>query len=223
MEAVTEELGLRERKRRATRLAIQRAAIDLASERGLEGVTVEEISRVANVSPRTFFNYFSSKDTAVVGEVPELPDEAAIERFVNAGPAEPLLDGIAELLAQALLADDPSSDEAEPEHAHDQALHDRRRELLRLHPQLFALKFASMREFETRLETVVERRLVADRPALAAKPDELRSRALMATYVAFAGVRHAWSCWADRGGRDSLVVRLRESFALLASLSTPAT
>jgi AcrR family transcriptional regulator len=62
----TAEPGLRERKRLATRRAIQHAAISLA-EQGLERVTVDEISRIADISPRTFFNYFPSKEDAVLG------------------------------------------------------------------------------------------------------------------------------------------------------------
>jgi len=56
------EPGLRERKRLATRRAIQFAVLELVSERGLEGVTVDEVSRRADVSARTFFNYFASKE-----------------------------------------------------------------------------------------------------------------------------------------------------------------
>ncbi|HVV46483.1 MAG TPA: TetR family transcriptional regulator [Bryobacteraceae bacterium] len=59
------ESGLRERKRRETRAALSLAALRLCFQRGWENVTVEEIADAANVSPRTFRNYFSTKAEAV--------------------------------------------------------------------------------------------------------------------------------------------------------------
>lgn len=60
------ELGLRERKKLATRRALAMAAWRLAFERGLEQTRVEDIAAEAGVSPRTFNNYFSSKEDAMV-------------------------------------------------------------------------------------------------------------------------------------------------------------
>jgi AcrR family transcriptional regulator len=57
--------GLRERKRRATRTALSMAATRLCLERGWEHVTVDDIAERANVSPRTFRNYFSTKAEAI--------------------------------------------------------------------------------------------------------------------------------------------------------------
>jgi AcrR family transcriptional regulator len=57
--------GLRERKKVATRQALQKAAMRLAIERGLDGVLVEDIADAAGVSARTFNNYFASKYEAI--------------------------------------------------------------------------------------------------------------------------------------------------------------
>lgn len=61
----------RDRKKNQTRDALTAAALRLAAERGVEQVTVEEIADAADVSARTFFNYFSSKDEAITGRDPQ--------------------------------------------------------------------------------------------------------------------------------------------------------
>jgi AcrR family transcriptional regulator len=58
-------VGLRERKKLATRQALSSAALRLAVERGLDNVTIEDITAEADVALRTFRNYFSSKYEAV--------------------------------------------------------------------------------------------------------------------------------------------------------------
>lgn len=62
----TPETSLRERKKLETRRVIRRVALDLATEHGLEELTVEAIAQGADISPRTFFNYFSHKEDALV-------------------------------------------------------------------------------------------------------------------------------------------------------------
>lgn len=60
-------VGLRERKRLATRAAIEHAAITLVGELGYDSVTVALICERAEVSQGTFFNYFPTKDAAIAG------------------------------------------------------------------------------------------------------------------------------------------------------------
>ncbi|MBF4995247.1 TetR family transcriptional regulator [Arthrobacter gandavensis] len=72
--------GLRERKRRDTEKRIELAAVRGALERGFEAVTVDEICEKAVISRSTFFNYFPSRDAAIVGRpMNVLPQEAANE------------------------------------------------------------------------------------------------------------------------------------------------
>ena len=61
-----EPTGLRERKKAETRTAISQAVLHLALDRGLEAVTADDIAAAANVSVRTFHNYFGTKEEALV-------------------------------------------------------------------------------------------------------------------------------------------------------------
>jgi AcrR family transcriptional regulator len=70
-EASPLEASRRDRKKRATRRAIRNAALDLVAARGFAHVTIEEIAQAADVAPRTFFNYFPSKESALIGSDPE--------------------------------------------------------------------------------------------------------------------------------------------------------
>jgi AcrR family transcriptional regulator len=60
------ELGLRERKKLRTHEAIVAAAMKLFTERGFDSVTVAEVARAADVSEKTVFNYFPTKEDLVV-------------------------------------------------------------------------------------------------------------------------------------------------------------
>lgn len=58
--------GLRERKKLQTRKALARAAIRLFAEQGYATTTIDDIAAAANVSRRTFFRYFRSKDEVFI-------------------------------------------------------------------------------------------------------------------------------------------------------------
>lgn len=83
--------GLRERKKRATRDAIAATARRLFAQRGFEAVTVAEIAAAADVSEKTVFNHFATKEDLVFagGEERLAQLQAAIARRP---PGTPLLD-----------------------------------------------------------------------------------------------------------------------------------
>lgn len=101
--------GLRERKKAARHAAFVDAARALVLDRSLDGVTIEDICERVGVSPRTFFNYFASKEDAVLGLGIEDVDRRAItpelaEQFASGGPTGRLVDDLT-VLAAAILAD----------------------------------------------------------------------------------------------------------------------
>src|ERR1700757_4038960 len=83
-------VSLRERKKLATRRLLRRVTLDLIAERGMANVTVEDIAEAADVSPRTFFNYFPSKEAALFGSDPALA-AATRDAIVRSQPGQPVM------------------------------------------------------------------------------------------------------------------------------------
>ena len=201
------EIGLRERKRLATRRAIQRAVLTLVCDRGLDRVTIDDISAEADISPRTFFNYFASKEEALIGDTPSLPPQDYIDRFIAAEPSGDILDDLCELLVWAT---DTSEGDLE--------LQKLRRSVLKDYPQMFGTRMASMRQFENTITDIVVQRLANSPGFEGFPPADLREHAHLVTLVGSAAMRHAWSSWADQKASGSLSTRMRASFAALHSI-----
>jgi AcrR family transcriptional regulator len=88
--ATTTEPGLRERKRLQTRSALVTEARALTLEGGLTGFTVDQLCERVGISRRTFFNYFPSKEDAVLGHSEDgRPEEELLGSFLASGSAEP--------------------------------------------------------------------------------------------------------------------------------------
>lgn len=81
---VSEEPGLRERKRLRTRETVRREAFRLFELNGYTQTTVDQIAEAADVSPRTFFRYFPTKESVLFNDDLLSP---IIEAFL-AAPAE---------------------------------------------------------------------------------------------------------------------------------------
>jgi AcrR family transcriptional regulator len=95
------DLGLRERKKRRTRRALAEAALRLFAERGYDRTTVADIAAAADVSTRTFFSYFRSKDEVLFADTDE---RLALlrEALSRADPGAPTIDVLRAVLDQVL-------------------------------------------------------------------------------------------------------------------------
>jgi AcrR family transcriptional regulator len=69
--------GLRERKKRATRIAIRDAGMRLFADQGFAATTMDQIAEAADVSRATVFTYFPTKEEIVFGEAHAAIDELA--------------------------------------------------------------------------------------------------------------------------------------------------
>jgi AcrR family transcriptional regulator len=99
VERMTSSTGLRDRKKAATRAALSAAAVRLSRVHGLDAVTAEAIAAEADVSTRTFHNYFASKEDAILYQA-----EASVQEWVDALRAcpegEPIWDSLERLAVE---------------------------------------------------------------------------------------------------------------------------
>jgi AcrR family transcriptional regulator len=182
--------SLRERKKLATRRSLRQAAFDLIAERGLAHVTVDDIAEAADVSPRTFFNYFPSKEAALFGTGPD-EAEALRERVVGEAPGEPVLDAL-----RAIVASGVNAWTAElAELGGDPADWLNRMKELRTDPHLRAAQAAQMAKVERALAEGIAERLGTD-------PERDPYPGLLAA-VAAGVYRSSLTFWAASGGTVS--------------------
>ena len=101
--------GLRERKKVATRKALGEAALRLALEHGADNVRVDDIAEAAGVSPRTYNNYFSSREQAIVTAI-TAERALRVAAALRARPAaEPLAHAVTEAVVEQYTAE-PTGD-----------------------------------------------------------------------------------------------------------------
>jgi len=100
-------VGRRERKKREVRERIYAAARRLFTKHGFQATTVDEIARIADVAPATFFNHFQSKQALLdlmTGEVAEALHALSVRHLEAAGPSHERLRGFVADAAESLAA-----------------------------------------------------------------------------------------------------------------------
>ncbi|MBB4683222.1 TetR/AcrR family transcriptional regulator [Amycolatopsis jiangsuensis] len=197
--------GLRERKKQAARLALAQAALRLALERGADQLRVEDIANEVGVSPRTFNNYFSSKEEAVCSFIVE--QQQRVREALLARPArEPLWEAVI----------NASVERQETEGA------PRREDVWRLREMMHhAGLFGEMLRSHAKVELVLAE-AIAERAGEGANPLHARMMAGIvqtASRIAF----HTWlTSDSDRGYLTAFVELLREARAGMPALTAAA-
>jgi AcrR family transcriptional regulator len=196
--------SLRERKKLATRRLLRSAALDLVAERGLANVTVEDIAEAADVSPRTFFNYFPSKEAALFGGSD--PDRASRlrERVASEAPGEPALSALRTVMAQdaEAIADELRSLGGDP------ADWLRRIKVAREDPQVLAAHAAQM--------AMIERAITEGLAIRLGVSPEADPYPRVLAVVAVGVTRACTTFWGGSGGAVQLSRLIDQAFGALA-------
>jgi AcrR family transcriptional regulator len=184
--------GRRDRKKLATRRALRDAALELVASRGFAHVTVEDIADAADVATRTFFNYFPSKESAVIGADPERIEQLGTNLLARPAEETPL-EALGSVLVDyaANLDEDLDDLGGEGKKAWFQRFC-----IVRADPELLGAYAAHMAENERGLSVAMAERLGSD-------PYHDPYPALV-TATALAAVRVAAMYWSANGGEESL-------------------
>lgn len=186
--------GLRERKRRQTRERIAHAAQTLFLTNGFDATTIDEIATAADVSKRTFFDYFPSKEDVIAAWQDRFGEVMA--EAVAARPAgEPLIKVVEEALIGSVLAS-----AADP-----QAL--ALGKLIRETPALRGREQLKYVKLEQKLAAALAVRAPND-PA-----SRLRTRLL--AMIVVGGMRVGGECWHEEGVPDDVEGFARRIFAAI--------
>ena len=185
--------SLRARKKARTRAALIAAALDLFDRQGYEATTIDDIAAAADVSPRTFFRYFATKEEVALGD--DLGPEI-VELLAARPPGEPILESLRHVVAGSLaLLSEADSD----------ALLARLRIVYRT-PSLRARRW----EFQLEMGRITGAMLAGQRGLPA---DDLGSR--VAAGAALTTIEVAMDHWQAHDGRQDLAEVLMAAIDLL--------
>ena len=176
--------GLRERHKETTRQLLVDTAVDLFAERGYDQVTVEDICAVADMSSRTFFRYFHSKEDLIAS-----PIVAMLGITSTSLRAQPAGVNAWRAITAALLETAEQVDAARERLLKVSAV-------FRQAPESLASQARAFLEWEASIYDELAPRMSGDPRAL-----DLRLLVGLATLA----LRLAADAWAERDGSDSLV------------------
>jgi AcrR family transcriptional regulator len=182
--------GRRERKRRQTKERIEQAAIRLFLDHGFDRTTIENITQAADVSRRSFFDYFPSKEEVVFAW-----QDSFAEKLVEAIAARPAQEPLAKVVEEALI-----STTAVALDARSMALGD----LVRDTPVLAARNQLKYSRLEQKLTEALMARADGD------DIEVLRIRLLSAVVVG--ALRVGGEAWQERQPQGSIEVFARDIF-----------
>ena len=171
--------GLRERKKRERQRALRRAAIELTLEKGFSTITIEDICERCGVSRRTFFNYFQTKEDAIVGLDVSTIDTQLVRDYVESDTGiESLAEDTANFVREALLV------------GTDPRLSVRRRQLFAAYPELVTKRFEQVEALEELVSEHVLARLKHLGQEFSSEDSAWRS-ARMLTQLCMVPLQHA--------------------------------
>lgn len=186
-------MGLRERKKLRTRVAIRKATYRLIAEQGYDATTIEQIAEAAEVSPSTVFRYFATKEDIV------LTDEydPIMEASLRSRPAdEPPLVSVRLMMVETLSSFIATENEE-------------LRERTRLMVEVPAIR---ARMTETMSDTAkVLAQVLADRTGRGA--DDLRIRVFVAAVLG--ALREVTLYWGEHDQEGDLIVLINEALDTL--------
>ncbi|MFE7119906.1 TetR family transcriptional regulator [Streptomyces sp. NPDC057654] len=185
--------GLRERKKRRTRDALVRAALELFVEKGYEQTTVDEIADAVDVSQRTFFRYFAGKEDAAFA-LQELIETRFLSEVCARPAHEPPMPALRNAITNAWATIDEEMKAVAPPQ-----LHMRMFQVIESTPALLAVHLRRQYDTEERIAQEIARREGLDIDA------DPRPRVLVA---AFAGtMRVAGKIWGEGDDWTSDAIR----------------
>jgi AcrR family transcriptional regulator len=187
--------GLRERKRQQTRERLTRAAMALFLERGFEATTLDDIAAAADISRRSFFHYFASKEDVVFAWHEEIT--SALIAAVAARPRDE------SMLAAAENAISAMARQIEPNEAIAMAC------LKRDNPALQARDQVKYEKLERALADALAKRA-------GHKTEKLQAR--LVAMIATGAMRIGGELWADEGAREKPEVLVKRTFAAIRAV-----